>query len=277
MAIFDFDLSVAKLKALDRYTFDDFCLLVEVLRHERGCPWDREQTHKSIRKNMIEEAYEAAEAIDIDNPELLCEELGDVMLQTLLHSSISNANGGFDVTDVITGICKKLIIRHPHVFGDVRVSSTGEVLSNWERIKQATKGTKTATDSIAGISKALPALMRAHKIGQKAAKQNFDFASAEEALCKAEEEIRELREALAVGDAQHIEEEAGDLLLAVVNTARLAGVDSEEALHKANEKFCKRFALVEKRALSDGCELKEKSAKEMLELWENAKETAKNT
>ncbi|MBQ3195801.1 MAG: nucleoside triphosphate pyrophosphohydrolase [Clostridia bacterium] len=264
------------LKNKDVFTFDDFRLLVEVLRHEKGCPWDREQTHKSIRKNMIEEAYEAAEAIDIENSELLCEELGDVMLQTLLHSSISNANGGFDIGDVITGICKKLIIRHPHVFGSVTVSSTGEVLSNWESIKQATKGSKTATESIANISSALPALMRAHKIGQKAAKQNFDFSSAEEALEKAEEEIKELREALAEGDAEHIEEEAGDLLLAVVNTARLAGVDSEEALHKANQKFCKRFAVVEKAALSDGCMLKDKSAKEMLELWENAKETTKN-
>ncbi len=276
MATFDFDLSVEALKSKETFSFDDFCLLVEVLRHERGCPWDREQTHKSIRKNMIEEAYEAAEAIDTGNPELLCEELGDVMLQALLHASISDANGGFDIVDVITGICKKLIIRHPHVFGDVAVSGTAEVLSNWESIKQATKGAKTATESIANISQALPALMRAHKIGQKAAKQNFDFASAEEALDKVEEEIRELREALAKSDIEHIEEETGDLLLAVVNTARLSGVDSEEALHKANEKFCKRFALVEKQALSDGCMLKDKSAKEMLELWENAKENTKN-
>lgn len=274
--MFDFDLTVASLKSKERFSFDDFCLLVEVLRHERGCPWDREQTHKSIRKNMIEEAYEAAEAIDIDSPELLCEELGDVMLQTLLHSSISNANGGFDVNDVITGICRKLIVRHPHVFGDVTVSGTGEVLSNWESIKQATKGTKTAMESIENISGALPALVRADKIGRKAAKHNFDFATAEAALDKAEEEITELREALVNGDIQHIEEEAGDLFLAVVNTARLAGVDSEEALHKANQKFCKRFALVEKMTLSHGEVLKEKNAEEMLELWEKAKETAKN-
>lgn len=273
---FEFDSAVNMLNSKQSFSFDDFRLLVEVLRHERGCPWDREQTHKSIRKNMLEEAYEAAEAIDLEDSALLCEELGDVMLQTLLHSSISSANGGFGIDDVITGICKKLIVRHPHVFGEIKVSGTGEVLSNWESIKQQTKGNKTATESIASISSALPALVRAHKIGQKAAKHNFDFASAEDALVKAEEEIKELREAITNNDYDNIEEEAGDLLLAVVNTARLAGVDSEEALHKANKKFCKRFSLVEELAINDGALLKDKSAEEMLELWENVKETAKN-
>ncbi len=267
----EFDRAVKELKEKSSYGFSDLCLIVEVLRHERGCPWDREQTHKSIRKNMIEEAYEAAEAIDLEDSELLCEELGDVMLQAVLNASISAASGGFDVGDVCTGICSKLIVRHPHVFGDVSVSGTSEVLKNWESIKQATKGNKTATASIESISKALPALVRAHKIGQKAAKQRFDFASAEDALAKAEEEIRELREALAAGDAVNVEEEAGDLLLAVVNTARLAGVDSEEALHKANAKFCKRFALVEKMANDEGTALSEKSDAEMLELWNKAK------
>ncbi len=267
----EFDSAVSALKAKINYNFEDLCLIVEVLRHERGCPWDREQTHKSIRKNMLEEAYEAAEAIDLDDKELLCEELGDVMLQTVLHASISASDGGFDVGDVCTGICSKLIVRHPHVFGDVSVSSTSEVLKNWENIKQANKGVKTATASIEGISKALPALVRADKIGKKAAKQRFDFASAEDALAKAEEEIRELREALALGNIQHIEEEAGDLLLAVVNTARLAGVDSEEALHKANEKFVKRFAFVEKNANDEGVNLSEKTEEEMLDLWNRAK------
>ena len=276
MGSFDFDSAVAELLCKNRYSFDDFCLLIEVLRDERGCPWDREQTHKTIRKNMIEEAYEAAEAIDTDDSALLCEELGDVMLQTVLHSSISKANGGFDVDDVITGVCKKLIIRHPHVFGDVSVNSTGEVLDNWEQIKQATKGANTATESINNISSALPALVRADKIGKKAAKHNFDFASAQDALEKTKEEVEELKEALIEGDSGHIEEEVGDLLLSVVNAARLAGVDSEEALHKANKKFCNRFALVEKMSLQDGVELKDKSDKEMLELWENAKLMAKN-
>lgn len=269
----EFDSAVEELKSKTKYSFSDLCLIVEVLRHERGCPWDREQTHKSIRKNMLEEAYEAAEAIDLEDKDLLCEELGDVMLQTVLHASISASEGGFDVNDVCTGICSKLIIRHPHVFGDVTVSGTGEVLKNWENIKQATKGVKTATASIEGISKALPALVRAQKIGQKAAKQRFDFASAEDALAKAEEEIRELREALAARDAENIEEEAGDLLLAVVNTARLAGVDAEEALHKANEKFVKRFAIVERAANDEGVSLSEKTEEEMLSLWNKAKNT----
>lgn len=271
---FEFDAVVTDLKSKNTFEFADFVKLVEVLRHERGCPWDREQTHKSIRKNMLEEAYEAAEAIDNDDSALLCEELGDVMLQTLLHASISAADGGFDITNVITGVCNKLILRHPHVFGEITVSDTSEVLSNWESIKQATKGRKTAMESIEGISTALPALVRAHKIGQKAAKHKFDFASATDALDKAEEEIRELREAIAEGDSKHIEEEAGDLLLAVVNTARLAGVDSEEALHKANKKFCKRFSLVEQAVLAEGGVLSDKTEEEMLELWLNAKKTA---
>lgn len=266
-----FDNAVSILKGKESFSFADLCLVVEVLRHPRGCPWDREQTHKTIRKNMLEEAYEAAEAIDLEDKELLCEELGDVMLQTVLHASISNANGGFDINDVCTGICKKLIIRHPHVFGDISVSDTGEVLKNWENIKQSTKGNKTATQSIESISKALPALVRAQKIGQKAAKQNFDFANANDALAKAAEEVAELKEALAEGDIAHIEEETGDLLLAVVNTARLAGIDAEEALHKANQKFCTRFAKVEGYANAEGVMLREKSEEEMLSLWEKAK------
>lgn len=267
----EFDGAVCALKAKENFDFSDLCLLVEVLRHPRGCPWDREQTHKSIRKNMLEEAYEAAEAIDNDDSALLCEELGDVMLQAVLHASISKAEGGFDIGDVCTGICKKLIIRHPHVFGTVTVSGAGEVLSNWENIKQATKGVKTATESMEGISKALPALVRAQKIGQKAAKQRFDFPSAEAALEKAAEEVRELKDALAEGDAAHVEEETGDLLLAVVNTARLCGVDAEEALHKANKKFCNRFAKVESLAAENGGKLCDKTDAEMLMLWEKAK------
>lgn len=269
----EFDVAVKELKAKQDFSFEDLCAIVEVLRHPRGCPWDREQTHKSIRKNMLEEAYEAAEAIDIESPELLCEELGDVMLQAVLHSSISKAEGSFGINDVCTGICKKLIVRHPHVFGDVRVNGTDEVLKNWENIKQATKGRKTATESIEGISKALPALVRAQKIGQKAAKQHFDFANAYDALEKAKEELDELNEALTEGEQNHIEEETGDLLLAVVNTARLAGIDAEEALHKANEKFCRRFAIVEKAANADGQQLCEKSEAEMLELWNKAKKS----
>lgn len=270
---FEFDIAVKELTDKQAFSFDDLCLIVEVLRHPRGCPWDREQTHKSIRKNMLEEAYEAAEAIDIENSELLCEELGDVMLQTVLHSSISKAEGSFDINDVCTGICKKLIVRHPHVFGNVSVSGTDDVLKNWESIKQATKGRKTATESIKGISKALPALVRAQKIGQKAAKQRFDFADVNDALEKAKEEIDELNDALTEGDQNHIEEETGDLLLAVVNTARLAGIDAEEALHKANEKFCRRFAIVEQAANAGGQQLCEKSEEEMLELWNKAKKT----
>lgn len=275
MTDFDFDRQVERLKQQSCFSFEDFRLIVEILRHERGCPWDREQTHKTIRKNMLEEAYEAAEAIDLEDSSLLCEELGDVMLQTLLHASISSSNGGFNIDDVISGICGKLIVRHPHVFGDIRVNGTKDVLSNWESIKQAKKGNKTAIESIESISSALPALVRAQKIGQKAGKHGFDFATAYDALEKAEEEICELREALTEGNREHIEEEAGDLLLAVVNTARLADIDAEEALHKANKKFCLRFAEVENAVLSRGETIKDKTDIQLDELWENAKKKAK--
>lgn len=267
----EFDRAVAELKEKRRFDFADLCRLAEVLRHPRGCPWDREQTHKSIRKNMLEEAYEAAEAIDSGDPASLCEELGDVLLQVVLHSSIAKDEGAFDIGGVCTALCTKLIERHPHVFGDISVGGADEVLRNWDSIKQRQRGVKTAAESMEGISKALPELVRAQKIGQKAAKQNFDFKDAFEALEKAEEEIGEMKEALSEGEPAHIEEEAGDLLLAVVNAARLAGADAEEALHRANAKFCRRFAAVEKYASDSGLPLRERTGKEMLLLWEKAK------
>ena len=268
---YEFENATAYLKQKSCFNFDDLCLLVKLLRSPRGCPWDREQTHKSIRKNMLEEAYEAAEAIDLEDSGLLREELGDVMLQAVLHAEIAENSGGFNIGDVCTGICQKLIVRHPHVFGNAVVSGTGEVLKNWDSIKQESKGRKTASESMEGISKALPALIRAHKIGQKAAKQNFDFASAEDSLEKVLEEAEELRQVIAEKNAARIEEETGDLLLAVVNTARLAGVDAEEALHRANEKFCLRFKAVEEGAAAKGASLASLNPKEMLELWEQSK------
>lgn len=270
----DFDKRVNDLKAKERFDFYDLCQIMELLRDERGCPWDREQNHKTIRKNIIEEAYEAAEAIDTDNSELLCEELGDYMLQAVFHAQISKENGGFDMNDVCTGICSKLILRHPHIFGDVSVSDSGDVLKNWEAIKQQSKGVKTVSGSIDGVSKALPALVRAHKIGAKAAKVNFDFASPEAALEKVREETAEVSEALALGDYKKIEEEIGDLLLAVSCVARLAKVDAEEALCRANDKFTERFRLVEAAALAENADISAMSEEEKDLLWEKSKKNA---
>lgn len=276
MTELEFKNETKSLREQKVFCFNDLCRVVEVLMSENGCPWDREQTHESIRKNMLEEAYEAAEAIDLKDSKLLCEELGDVMLQVVMHAYMSKAEGDFNIDDVCTGICSKLIVRHPHVFGAEHIENSAGVLDRWEAIKQETKGRKTVTEELDGISKALPALVRAHKIGKKAGKAGFDFANALDALDKAEEEINELREAILSGDTKAIEEEAGDLFLAAVNTARLAGVDSEEALIKANDKFCKRFAEVEKMVLSEENDIKDLSNETLLDMWIKAKEVTNN-
>lgn len=270
----DFEKRVSALKNKERFDFNDLCEIMELLRDENGCPWDREQDHKSIRKNIIEEAYEAAEAIDTDNSELLCEELGDYMLQAVFHAQISKENGGFDMSDVCTGICSKLILRHPHIFGDVSVSGSSDVLKNWEAIKQKSKGVKTVSGSIDGVSRALPSLVRAHKIGEKAAKVNFDFASPSAALDKVREETAEVGEALAMGDKSRIEEEIGDLLLAVSCVARLAKVDAEEALCRANDKFAARFRFVEAAADAENADISAMSEQEKDLLWEKSKKNA---
>lgn len=252
-----------------RYGFEDLCALVMLLRDRRGCPWDREQSHASLRKNMLEEAYEAAEAIDAGDGEMLCEELGDVMLQVVLHSRISEEAGGFDIGDVCTGVCAKLILRHPHVFGEISVAGSGEVLENWEKIKRSSKGYKSVSESMDKISAALPALMRAQKIGEKAAKAGFDFRDAKSALEKTREELAELEAVL--DDRCRAEEELGDLLLSAVNTARLSGIDAEEALNKANAKFCRRFALVEKGAQAQGLTLNGAGEEKKQQLWDESK------
>lgn len=159
----------------ENYNFNDLVEIVKILRAPDGCPWDREQTHKSIRSNFIEETYEAVEAIDTDDLDLLKEELGDVLLQVALHAEIESEQGTFDINDVCDGICKKLIIRHPHVFGDVNADTTEKVLKNWDAIKMKTKSQKTQTQAILSVSKALPSLMRSTKIQQKAAKVGFDW------------------------------------------------------------------------------------------------------
>ena len=201
----------------------------------------------------------------------MCEELGDFILQAVFHCEIAESEGAFNINDVMTGICKKLIVRHPHIFSDVIAGTSDEVLKNWDNIKQKTKGNKTASQSITSISKALPSLMRAYKVGEKAAKVKFDFDSADSSLCKVREETEELQEAIKNSD--RAEEELGDLLFAVVNTARKLKIDPEEALYRATDKFSSRFMKVEAAALASGRELSEFSPDEMELLWENAKKS----
>jgi len=253
------------------YTFDDLVELVRELRSPDGCPWDREQTHASIRKNFIEETYEVCEAIDTDNRELLCEELGDVLLQVGLHTEMEIEAGSFGYEDVITGLCRKLILRHPHVFGEVKADTSEEVLTNWDAIKMDSKGYTTQTQSLRSVPAVFPALMRAQKLQKKAAKVGFDWPDAEGALRKLEEEIAELREAVASGNACDINAELGDMLFSAVNVVRKLKRDAEELLTEASAKFVDRFEQMEQAAISNGHSLAELSLAEMDRLWDDAK------
>ena len=255
---------------LDRkggYTFYDLVEIMKILRGEGGCPWDREQTHMSIRKNLIEETYEVVEAIDNDDPVLMCEELGDLILQAVFHAQMSAEEGRFDINDVCNGICEKLIVRHPHIFSDAVADTSYEVLKNWDAIKQQTKHQKTVTEKLNAIPPSLPALMRACKAGEKAAKVGFDFPTPGDAMKKVYEEAREVETA----DSDAVSEEIGDLLFAAVNVARKHGVDPEEALYRATDKFIGRFSAVEKAASESGRRMEELSMAELDGIWDGVK------
>ena len=255
---------------LDRkggYTFYDLVEIMKILRGEGGCPWDREQTHMSIRKNLIEETYEVVEALVNDDPVLMCEELGDLILQAVFHAQMSAEEGRFDINDVCNGICEKLIVRHPHIFSDVVADTSDEVLKNWDAIKQQTKHQKTVTEKLNAIPPSLPALMRACKAGEKAAKVGFDFPTPDDAMKKVYEEAREVETA----DSDAVSEEIGDLLFAAVNVARKHGVDPEEALYRATDKFIGRFSAVEKAVSESGRRMEELSMAELDGIWDGVK------
>lgn len=255
----------------DRYNIDDLVEIVKLLRSPGGCPWDIEQTHSSIRMDFIEEVYEAIEAIDNGDPELLREELGDVLLQVVFHAQIEREKRTFDLNDVCDEVCKKMIIRHPHVFGEVEVSDTGEVLKNWEAIKQNTKGQTTFTETLESVAVSLPALIRAQKVGKRAAKSGMDFADAQSALKNIYGELDELSTAADSGKSEEIAEELGDVLFSCVNAARKLGVNSEECLTAATEKFIRRFAAVEEIVKSRGKNMNDYTTAELDEIWNDIK------
>ena len=255
----------------DQYGIQDLLKIMEMLRSPGGCPWDREQTHESIRKNMIEETYEVVEAIDHQDPELLKEELGDVLLQVVFHSRMEQEAGRFDFDDVCDGICKKLIVRHPHVFGEVVADTSGQVLKNWDEIKKKTKGQKTNTEVLNSVPRVLPALMRSTKVQQKAARAGFDWPDVSGALQKLEEEIAELREAVESGCSSQYEEELGDVLFSAVNVSRFLQCDAEETLTKACDKFVGRFEGVEHKAMAQGKDMKELSLEQLDAFWDEVK------
>ncbi len=253
------------------YRIDDLLQIMRILRGEGGCPWDREQTHQSIRRNLLEETYEAAEAIDMGDSDLLLEELGDVLLQVVFHAQMEAERGSFSFDDVCNGICQKLILRHPHIFGDVTADTSEEVLKNWDEIKKQEKGQKTQSDALQAVSKTLPALMRSAKVQQRAAKTGFDYPGLSDAMGDLESELAELKEAAAGGNPETIEEELGDLLFSCVNVSRFLHLDAEESLTRSTDKFIRRFAEVEKLAYSKGVDMKAASLEELNQLWFEAK------
>lgn len=255
----------------NNYSIDDLLTIVRLLRSEGGCPWDREQTHKSIRNDFLEETCEVLEAIDCENTELLREELGDVLLQVVFHCRIEEENKSFTFDEVCDEICKKLIIRHPHVFGDVVAENTDQVLKNWDAIKMETKGQNTYTDTLRSVAATLPALMRAQKVGKRAMRAGMDFSCKEDAIACITAEKAELDRAVANNDTVNIEEEIGDLLFSCVNAARHLGVDAELALKTSTDKFIKRFALTEELTAADNIDMKELPIKELDIYWDKAK------
>ncbi len=254
----------------EKYNFNDLLRIMEILRAPDGCMWDREQDHQSIRRNFIEETYEVCEAIDEQDPEHLKEELGDVLLQVVFHTEMEKEKGVFDIGDVADGICKKLIYRHPHIFGTVEVGSSEEILRNWDELKRKEKHQETDTSALESVAKSLPGLIRAEKLQKKAAKVGFDWENAQGALEKVEEELDEVKRAVA-GDGDP-EEELGDLLFAAVNVARHLKVDPERAMEKTCNKFVRRFAEMERQAQQENKALSDLSLTELDTLWNRSKE-----
>ena len=247
---------------------EELIKVLEVLRSEIGCQWDREQTHSSLRPNMLEEAYEAVDAIDNGDMKHLKEELGDVLLQVVLHAQIASESKAFDIDDVAKGIKDKLIHRHPHVFSDVKVNSTQEIVDNWEKLKNKEKSHRTSI--MDGISNSQASLMSAQKISKKAVNVGFEWDCEKTLYDCVYSEIDEFKEATQGDDREHIEEEMGDILFSIVNLARWNKIDAEQALLKANKKFIKRFKKMEELATKP---LQDYSYQEFDELWKQAKAT----
>ena len=252
--------------------FNDLLSIIETLRGEDGCPWDREQTHQSLKKALIEESYEVVDAIDQEDDDSLIEELGDVLLQVVFHASIGKEDGYFDISDIIEGICNKMISRHPHVFKNSNeLNSSEEVLVKWDELKKKEKGYDSITEEMKGITKGLPALLRAHKVQEKAKKVGFDFEDVNFAINKVKEELNEVIDVYNTENVEKIKEEIGDLFFSCVNVARFLKVDEELALNYTIDKFIKRFAYIEKIAKEKNMELINMNLDEMDKLWEISK------
>jgi tetrapyrrole methylase family protein / MazG family protein len=251
-------------------SFDRLAEIMRKLRGPGGCPWDAEQTHESLKRYLIEETYEVVEAIDMKDPELLKEELGDLLLQPIFHAVIAEEQGTFSMDDVIAAISDKLIRRHPHVFGDQVVKSADEQVERWEQIKKQEKGVERKS-ALAGIPPHMPALMKAQKLTEKAARVGFDWEHVDQVFAKVMEELHELEETMLEGNQERMEDELGDLLFAIVNLGRFLSLNPEQALGKTISRFTRRFAHIEDTLHSRGSQMKDVTLEEMETLWEEAK------
>lgn len=251
--------------------FQRIMSIMRRLRAPGGCPWDAEQTHESLKRYLLEESYEVIEAIDTGSDELLKEELGDLLLQPVFHAAIAEERGAFTIDDVMASLADKLIRRHPHVFGDQQIESSAAQITNWEKIKKQEKGDERRS-ALSGIPPHLPALMKAHKITEKASRVGFDWERVDQVMAKVLEELHEFEEAMAAADQVQMEAELGDLLFAIVNLGRFVSLDPEEALRKTILRFQNRFSHIEERLHAAGRHLQEASLEEMEQLWQEAKQ-----
>jgi len=253
-----------------KYTFNELCEIISTLRSDRGCPWDREQTKESLKQFVLEECYEVMEACEIGGAKL-ADELGDLLLQIMLLSQISSEEGSFDISDVISAVSRKMIYRHPHVFGDVTAENSEEVLSNWDKLKLSERGITTHTQSLKDVTSTLPALMKAYKVQHKASKLGFDWDSVYKAIEKLEEEIEEVTQAYEAKNAEELYKETGDMLFAAVNISRFFDVNPELALNDCTKKFISRFEYIETTSNQNGKRLEDMTLDEMDALWDEAK------
>jgi MazG family protein len=255
---------------MTKHSFDDLVKLMTRLRGPNGCPWDRKQTLESLKPFVIEEAYEVVDAIDNNDRRALLEEIGDFLLEAVFITELTREEGSFDVYDSITAIHDKLVRRHPHVFGDVEAKDADQVLVNWEKLKSEERK-KENKGVLSGVPAVLPALLKAARLTEKAARVGFDWRGTDEVFHKVDEELAELREAIAGGDKDRMHDELGDLLFTIANIARKLDVNPEEALQSTNRKFTRRFESMESKVHAGGRNLDQLSLEEMDKLWDEAK------
>lgn len=252
----------------DKYNIDDLLAIMKILRSENGCPWDKEQNHHSIRKDVLEEAYEVAEAIDSDNPDLLKEELGDLLLQVVFHAELESEISSFDFDDVCDGICKKLIYRHPHVFGNIHVNNSADVLKNWDSLKSRSKGEETASQRLESVPKLLPALMRGDKVSKRAINAGLQGMTAEIALKNIKNAVDNLEKSLLESSDSKIDNDIGMLLFEICSLSNILKKDSEESLSNSIKDFIERFKALEEEAAKTETSLDNIPSDRVIKLFE---------